>query len=381
MGRGMLTPYSDMRRWMFERALPWWTEHGVDRRHGGFVEQFDLAGIDTGTAYKRTRVTARQVYVFSHAALLGWKPGLEAAKHGIDHLTSCAWIGSGKHFARRTTRHGDVLDPTPDLYDHAFALFAFGWFFRATGEKSALDWAHRTLDAIEATLAHPSGLGYLNENPAVGWRQQNPHMHLTEAALAVFEASGDTRFADTARATIDLFSSKFYNAKTRTLAEFFDSNWSRAPGPTGRTIEPGHQFEWAWILGKAQKVLDLDVSDAVRGLIGFAEKYGVDSATGVTFNSVRDDGAPIDRGSRTWPNTERIKSAVALWELEGVDPRATIASSARVLFNYHLKHSPEGTWVETFDAGYRPTADKIPSSTLYHVFLAFAEALRIGKQD
>ena len=51
--------------------------------------------------------------------------------------------------ARRLTREGGALDPTPDLYDLALVLFGFAWFHRATKDKLARDWMHRTLDFIE----------------------------------------------------------------------------------------------------------------------------------------------------------------------------------------------------------------------------------------
>ncbi|MEX0644822.1 MAG: hypothetical protein WD076_05900, partial [Parvularculaceae bacterium] len=39
---------------------------------------------------------------------------------------------------------------------------------------------------------------------------------------------------------------------------------------------------------------------------------------------------------------------------------------------------PEGTWIDAFDEGGRPLSTTIPASTLYHVFLAFAEVMRVG---
>ncbi len=372
--------YADIQRWMFNTALPWWTQNGLDRRDGGYVEAFTFGGSDSGADFKRTRVTCRQIYVFSHAATLGWEPGLEAASHGFDFLTRFAWMDGPRGFARRVTRTGDVKDPAPDLYDHAFALYAFGWFYRATREPKALEWAHRTLDSIEAHLRHPSGEGYLHEAPATGWRQQNPHMHLIEAALSVYEPSGDARFADLAKSIASLFQHRFFDAKSGTLAEFFAEDWSRAPGDPGRLIEPGHQFEWSWILQNCSRLLGLDLSAEIEGLVAFAERHGVDPATGVTYNSVKDDGAPLDRGSRTWPNTERLKAAVALWELKRTDPEPVFASSSRLLLDRYLATDIPGLWTDAFDAAGAPNAASVPTSTLYHVFLAFAEVLRVAEQ-
>jgi N-acylglucosamine 2-epimerase/mannose-6-phosphate isomerase len=367
--------------WMFAAALPWWAAHGLDRARGGYVEQMTMQGRDAGLPFKRTRVTARQIYVFSHAHLLGFEPGLSAARHGVEFLVQRSWNGPERGFARRLSREGELLDPTPDLYDLAFVLFAFAWFHRATGEGLVRDWMHRTLDFIETHLRVADGEGFQHALPARGWRQQNPHMHLTEACLAAFQATGEARFGDLARELIGIFRTRFFDPGSQTLAEFFTEDLRRAPGEPGRIIEPGHHFEWAWILNSARKQLGIDLAREIRSAAGFAEKHGVDPASGATFNSVRDDGTPLDRGSRTWPNTERIKAAIALAELDGTDPEPVLRRSASLLLDRYLAHTPRGTWIDAFDADGRPVATSIPASTLYHLFLAFAEVLRVSEAN
>ena len=367
-----------IRSWVFDKALPFWASHGLDADNGGYVEQLTLDGRDAGVSFKRTRVTARQIYVFSHAAMLGFERGNELAAPGIDFLTQRTWQGPDKGFARTLTRAGAPLDATPDLYDHAFVLFAFAWRHKAMRDATSREWMHRTLDFIEKHMRHPSGLGFWHELPAKGWRQQNPHMHLTEACLAAYEATGETRFAETARKLIDLFGLKLFDLRSGTLAEFFSDDWSRAPGEEGRIVEPGHQLEWAWILNAARKQLKLDTAEMIRALVKFAEAHGVDKATNVTFNSLRDDGVPLDRGSRSWPNTERMKAVVAMWELDGIDPAPVIEGSSKLLLDRYFGREPAGTWIDAFDADGRPLNKTVPASTLYHVFLAFAEVLRIS---
>lgn len=370
-------PLDRIREWVFEQALPFWAENGADWKYGGFLESLNMRGADAGVDFKRTRVTARQIYVFSHAHLLGWSDGAALAEHGIRHLIEKAWLPDQRCFARRVARNGDVIDFTPDLYDHAFALYAFGWYLRATGDKAALVWAHHTLDAIERSLAHRSGEGFCHQIPLVGPRQQNPHMHLAEAALAVFEASNEERFAQLAADMVSLFERRFYDSATNTLAEFFSDDWSRDVPGLAQSVEPGHQFEWAWILQNGRRLLGIDCSDAIRGLVHFAELYGVDSQTGVTFNQVSEHGSPIDRGSRTWPNTERMKSAVAIWDLDRVDPRPVLGVTSNVLFDRFLATPVPGLWVDAFDASGQQISTTVPASTLYHVMLAFTEALRV----
>jgi mannose/cellobiose epimerase-like protein (N-acyl-D-glucosamine 2-epimerase family) len=368
-------PFAEVRTWMFDAALPFWGDAGVDRRRGGFFEELDLEGRPTAVAFKRTRAMCRQVYVFSHAALLGWGPGGELASNGYAYLTEHAWLGPDKGWARRLTADGAVLDPTPDLYDLAFVLFALAWRFKASGDPDALRRAHQTLDFIEHRLRPAAGEGFLHEWPAEGPRLQNPHMHLVEASLAAFEASGDRRFLDRAAEVVGLFRRRFFDG--RTLAEYFTDDWRRLPGPHGRIVEPGHQFEWAWILASYQRLSGANLGAEAAALVEFSERHGVDPVTEVTFNQVRDDGAAIDRGSRTWPNTERIKGHLALFELTGRDPRPAVAGSARLLLDRYLAVTPRGSWIDCFNADGRPMATAAPTSTLYHVFLAFAEILRL----
>ena len=88
--------FATVRHWLFREALPYWEQHGVDRIHGGYVEQLRLDGTDPQVNFKRTRVTGRQIYVFSHAAMLGYPNAADLARHGYEFLTGKAWLGPSK---------------------------------------------------------------------------------------------------------------------------------------------------------------------------------------------------------------------------------------------------------------------------------------------
>jgi len=354
--------------------MPFWADRGLDRTNGGYVEMFDAAGA-ASAPYKRTRVIGRQLYVFSHAAIQGWSGGAAAAEHGFRFLVDRARLPNGG-WARRLSRSGQVIDARADLYDIAFVLFALGWYARFSGEAEPLRLAHQTLDRLDAEFRLPGG-GFAHELPMTGPRLQNPHMHLLEAGLSLLEAApGDERFRTLTDEIADLFDQRLYDRNSGTIAEYFDNDWRSAPGELGRTVEPGHQFEWAWILANHQRLTGRDHAATATGLAGFAEAHGVDPSTQVTFDAVRDDGQPLDRGSRTWPNTERIKGAIAIYELAGRDPRAALAGSAGLLLDRYL--TPAGLWTDRFDEHGAPTIDTVPASTLYHVFLAFSELLRVA---
>lgn len=367
-------------RWMLDCAIPLWARNGIDRKRGGYVEQMAFDGTARPVDFKRTRVIGRQIYVFSHAALLGRREALDCARFGYDFLIRNAWLGPDGGWARLLAPDGKVKDATPDLYDLAFILFAFGWYQRASGDEAAQQWAIATLDFIETQMRHPGGQGFLVEKPASGARLQNPHMHLLEAALVNLEVSGNARFRRLADEIVGLFTSHFFDPRTSTLGEQFDERWNRLRNSGGRTVEPGHQFEWAWILARYQRLAGCDMRPFVEGLTWFAETHGVEHDDWLTLSAVRDDGVVVDSGSRVWPNTERIQAAVAMFELFGIDPRPIFASSTRVLFDHFLDRKLAGTWMDRIDAQRQPATDHVPASTLYHLMIAFAEMLRIAPE-
>jgi mannose/cellobiose epimerase-like protein (N-acyl-D-glucosamine 2-epimerase family) len=368
--RQALAPrFSEVRRWVFDSALPFWSTVGRDG-DVGFVEHLTLQGEPADPGYKRLRVQARQIYVFSHASLQGYRPGLAAAENGWRFMLRHGWSPEGG-WVRRLGRQGGVVDATIDLYDQAFALFAIAWWIRASGDTAAVDWADKTLAAIDDHLGRADGRGWHAE--AV----QNPHMHMLEALLALYESTGAERFAAKALQVAELMRTTFFDAESSTLAEYFDQDWRRQPGLRGRIIEPGHHFEWSWILRHATRLTGTDFADVAHGLFAFAEAHGVDATTGLTLDAVLDDGSPHDRASRSWPQTEALKAHLAEIEFGGRRLDGRPAAIVANLLDGYLDKPVAATWIDHFDGQGRPIVDKVPASTLYHVFLAFSELLRL----
>lgn len=367
-------PFNEIRSWMFEEALPFWGDRGLDREQGGFREELSLEGQPTNVDFRRVRVICRQIYVFSHAALLGWKPGLALSEMGFRYLIEHAWMGAGKGgWAKLLNRDGSVRDRTPDLYDIAFVLFALAWRYRASGDGEAHKYAHETLDFVDRHMRAETG--FWHQLPPEGPRLQNPHMHLLEASIASFEAFKEQRFLNQATEIVGLFRKYFFDGTT--LGEYFTNDLQRVAGDEGKRAEPGHHFEWAWILSNYQHLTGTDLTREAKALDDFGERCGVDPKSHATYDEVRDDCMPLRKTSRTWPNTERIKGHLALFELTGADPREAVTQSVRLLLDRYLNVTPRGSWIDEFDADGKPLAKTAPTSTLYHVFLAFSEVLRL----
>lgn len=373
--------------WLFRQALPLWSQAGLDHVAGGFVERLTLDHRPDLSAPKRARVQARQVYVYSHAHLLGWQPpaggpgALEAAAHGYRFLTRHYWHEPTGGFVYSVTREGKPVDTRTEAYEQAFALFACAWYYVASGEPTALDWAQRIVGWLDTTLADRVH-GGLNESPDAPLpRRQNPHMHYLEALLTLYEATSEREWLDRARVIVDLFRNRFFDDATGTLGEFFTTDWQPAPGIDGRIVEPGHHFEWVWLLHKYSRLSGDDATGHAAALYRFGEMHGRDSAAGdgaeFGFDAVLRNGTVHDDRKRLWVQTEAIKAQLARLEKAGdAVAGAHLDELVAGMFARYLSLGG-GSWYDHLDRSGRPFGDHAPASSFYHVFLALSEVLRV----
>jgi mannose/cellobiose epimerase-like protein (N-acyl-D-glucosamine 2-epimerase family) len=368
-----------IRRWLSQEALPLWSGAGVDPA-GGFVERLTLTGSPDYTAPKRVRVQARQIYVFSHCAVLGlWPNGRELALRGFEFLRRSAWVGGeGGGWACIVDRHGKPLDARHDTYDHAFVLLALAWLYRATADEAVLETLRRTLGAIDR-MKDRRGLGYLEPTRIGAPRWQNPHMHLLEAFLSAHKSTGDKTCLDRARDIADLFERHLFDPKICAMREYFTQSWQPAPGEAGTIIEPGHQFEWVWLLNEFAQRTSSPPSEAMGALYSFAVAHGLEPGTGLVLYELFADGRIKAAHKRCWAQTEALKAELVMCERRGERPNARADSIVDNLFGYFLGQPVRGGWNDVVGPDNRPISDTMPASTLYHVFLAFMEYLRIAE--
>jgi mannose/cellobiose epimerase-like protein (N-acyl-D-glucosamine 2-epimerase family) len=369
--------HRDFRAWLFDCALPFWTHVSLDTQGPGFCEHLALDGRPAKVAYKRLRVQARQIYVFSQAHLLGWQRGAELAARGYGFIKTSSLRLNGE-WAKTLRRDGSVLDPTVDLYDLAFVLFSLAWFARATGDVEALALARRTLAWTEQNMTHTSG-GYKNSSPALpGPRLQNPHMHLLEAALALYESSGERAYARCALNILQLFRAHFKDASSGAIGEYYTEQFLSSPEAEGEHVEPGHLYEWVWLLDQAQKLLGVDARQDQLAVYEFAERHGVHTDSVSVIDTISRSGAPIRTSRRLWPQTEAIKAHCVMLRAGQPTCAQRVVDGVRHLLTTHLSECPPGAWRDSFTELGIANSGKIPASSLYHVMTAYSEVDRLA---
>jgi len=363
------------RAWLFQHALPLWWRAGYDQNARCFHERVGLDGQPVAQLARRVRVQARQTVVYAQAGKLGWDgPWREAVKAGLEVLLTRAIRADGgtRHLLSNT---GEPEDERRDLYDLAFVLLALAEASRALGRSELIGEADKLLAWLNANWAHPTGGFREGEVTPTPPRRQNPHMHLFEALLALREITSDLAYAAQAQRIADLFGDRFFDQSHGALPEYFDEAWRPLPDPI---VEPGHHFEWSWLLHRARTLGVANPADIPERLRVHAEVYGVDLASGATYDEVHIDGRVRTPTSRFWPHTERIKANVARYE-RSRDPEAAFAAAQAfdVLMTY-CDTPVKGLWRDRRTPDGKFIDEPAPASSFYHAMFAMAELIRVA---
>lgn len=346
-------------RWLRGAALPLWMTLGYDHAGEGFVEAIGQDGQATG-AHRRARVQARQCFVYASAHSLGYPgPWLQLAERGWDAFVKRYRRPDGL-FRALVDRGGEVVSDDVRLYDQAFALLALASLHQASGRADYRNQASGLLERLQG-WRHEGGFREQGERPF----QANAQMHLLEAALAWTEAGGGPEWTELAHSLAKLAAERFYLPNLGCLVEVFDSSWRP---DAERVVEPGHQFEWAWLFHRYEALVGDSAHRPLVSALYAAGLAGRDAGRGVVVDELRDDLSVRSGAARLWPQTEWLKAACVVSAAE-TDTRL---AAARALISYLMTPFP-GLWRDRMMVDGRFADEAAPASSFYHLFCAVRE--------
>lgn len=373
---GRWTQRAGHQAWLMQQAngLFDFFERGFIDPAGGFFDlRADGTPLDAAGQVHPVHISARAVHCFAIGALMG-RPGARAVvDHGMDYLwhrhrdqTNGGYFWSLK---------GEPLDRTKQGYGHAFVLLA---------ASSAKLIGHPLADPMLADITEVLDTHFWEEKhgaiaeeftedwqPLDGgtYRGQNSNMHLTEALMAAYEATGDAEYLRKAKRIAERVIGQAARSVGWRVAEHFTTDWGLDRSyyhpnemfrPAGTT--PGHWLEWArlilqlWVLdGKTEDWM----TEAARGLFRQSMALGWDRQRGGFFYTLDWDDVPAKRSKLWWPACEGVAAAHFLNEL-CPDPEWETAYRqiwdviARAFVDRH-----NGGWHEEL------TEDLIPTTTLF----------------
>ncbi len=373
-----IDPLHEYQRRICEETLPFWAEAGFDRDCGVFRERLDVAGRDCPAVPRRAMVQARQIYVYSAADKDGaFRNGAALADLTMHRLLRL-YLDEGDPragFAFSIDAAGRRVSDARDSYTHAFVLLALASLYEVTGDRWLLSAAESTLAFVDRHLVCKDHGGLLDGCPSAETvKRQNPLMHFLEACLALHAAAPEGPYLDRAQRIVRLFESRLFQENAGALPEVFNADWSLDPAVPA-FFEPGHHFEWIWLLDWFHREGGRVTAQAEDRLWETARAHGLD-ARGWCYDRVGLDRRPLDQSTRLWPHTEGAKAGLARHAAGDPQGLSFCAQMAQTLNDVFLGRPFAGGWIDRFDADLEPTVDHVPASSLYHLYGAFREVHR-----
>lgn len=387
---------------------------------GGFFHYFRDDGSVYDAAHRHLVSSTRFVFDYAKAAVEFADAPLAveyraAVAHGLRYLREVHRDPASGGYAW-TLRDGAAEDRTLHTYGLAFVLLAY-----ATARKSGANtaaWMDETWGLLETHAWDPAHGLYRDEADArwqySGYRGQNANMHLCEALLAAFDASGEARYLDRALLLADHMTRRQATSAGGLVWEHYDRDWDvdwdyhrddpkHLFRPWG--FQPGHQVEWAklllvlrahlaargtapdWLLPTARHLFDTALAHGWDGLHG-----GI--VYGFAPDSLRDAsparGAAVadvatartyfcDDDKYFWVQAEAIAASAFLYAATG---KARYRDWYTQLWRYawtHFVDHRHGAWYRILDRSNRRYDDlKSPAGkTDYHTMGACHDVLHV----
>ncbi|UJZ87256.1 AGE family epimerase/isomerase [Heyndrickxia coagulans] len=298
----------------------------IDKVSGGYINCF----LDDGTVcdYETRQLVgqARFVFIFSVAALL--EPGQayrELAEHGISFLQ--------RH--QRDHKHGgyywelkgqSVSHSVKRAYGHAFVLLAAAMAAKA-GISSAFPMIAETFEVLERHFWRENEGLYVDEISAdwsevSPYRGQNANMHLCEAMMTAYEATGNKRYLERAERIAESVMFRLLPQSGGLIWEHYHEDWTidwtYNYGITKSELRPygfifGHSIEWSKLLLLLDRLAPGNWRKPLaQSLFQSAIHLGLDRKNGGIFFSMAPGGRMIDCDKYYWVMAEAIGASSLL---------------------------------------------------------------------
>lgn len=378
MASGIHSTIRSLKNQLQLRWVPKWYGAFSDP-NGGFYERLGRDFKPLLTGQRRLVTQCRQLSIYSHAENARQKPLFAKLEQQFEFiLTHYRDDATGLwHFSLEDS--AAVKDRTCDLYALSFVIFSFSHYFRARKDPRATYAARQVIDLIDTKFRLEELPGFAEAidtryRPLPQMRRQNPHMHLLEACLFAYEVWGDDIYKKIADEMVDLFRKYFFDAKENALSEFY-SDALHPHFEQGGKYEPGHYFEWVWLLKKHAAINGVEgLHDALcTKLLDWANFYGWDQKYGGIYDTLGPKGKVLSDTKRIWPFCEALKANALM--LDSATDRQKIKDRTQAMVNvFESKYMQErGFWTESLTRDLAPATDYMPGTTPYHVYFGIME--------
>lgn len=315
---------SEIRRELTEGIIPFWRGLRDDER-GGYIGQVEFDLTRRSEAERGCILNSRILWFFSEAYLLLQEPALlREADHAYEML--CRMLDrehGGVYWSMNAD--GTVADGTKHTYNQGFAIYALSAYFRAGGNRAALELARdlfrlveeKCFDGegyLEAFTADwkPAGNDKLSENGVEAGRTMNTLLHVLEGYTGLYEAGKDPEVRERLLWIMNTWAEKIYNPERRRQEVFFDLSYHTLID----LHSFGHDIETSWLADHTLEVLgDKALTEKIRPMLLSMAEHTLQAAytAGNGFANESENGK-VDTTRVWWVQAEALLGFLNAYE-------------------------------------------------------------------
>ena len=348
--------------------LPYWMNMMRDDDNGGFYGRISGEGLLVPEAEKGAILNARILWTFSSAyRILRREEYLSAACRAKRYVIDCFYDRLYGGVFWSLDYKGRPLDTKKQIYAIAFTIYGLSEFYRATGDKEALDYAVLLFEDIESHSFDSLQDGYLeaftrewdriedmrlSEKDENESKTMNTHLHILEAYTSLYRVWKNERLREQLVRLIGLFTDRIIDPVTGHLQLFFDDDWT----VKRKIFSYGHDIETSWLLHEAALVAgDSDVLDKVLPMVrrvALAADEGLCADGSLVYETLVDEGV-TDSDRHWWVQAENVVGQLNLHQHFGDEVALERAYSGWEFIKAHLIDREGGEWFWSVDSGGR----------------------------
>lgn len=305
-----------------DNILPFWLEHGLDRKHGGIYTCLDREG-KLMDPTKSVWFQGRFAFVCSFAynqveRRLEW---LDAARQTLDFIEQHCFDADGRMYFE-VAADGTPLRMRRYVFSESFAAIAMAEYALATGNQSYAEKALKIFKDMRRFLTTPGLLApkYL---PSVEAQGHSITMIMINVASRLKKVIADPELDRQIDESLFKLKNDFMHPEFKALLETVGPAGEFIDTCNGRVINPGHCIETAWFLfdvamdrGGDKNLIDLGLT-----ILNWSWDWGWDETYGGIINFRDCRNLPPQDYSQDmkfwWPQTEAIIANLYAYKLTG----------------------------------------------------------------
>ena len=329
-----------------ENIMPFWLEHGLDRKNGGVYTCLDRDG-SLMDPTKSVWFQGRFAFIcsFAYNNVEKRPEWLEAARLTLEFIEAHCFDNDG-HMYFSVTTEGRPLRQRRYVFSETFAAIAMAEYSLATGDRH---WAERALKVFDDTQRFLSTPGYLAPKfeESVQLQSHSIIMILINVGSCLRKVIDDPKLTQQIDDSIARLKKYFIHPEFKCLLETVGMNGEFIDTNLTRTINPGHCIETSWFIMEEAKLRnwDKEMLDMALEIFDWSWDWGWDKQYGGIINFRDCRNLPPQDYSQDmkfwWPQCETIIASLYAYLATGDE-------------KYHYRHERISEWTYA----HFPDADK-----------------------